>query len=420
MTLSLALLLCPAQLAGAQDSAQSQALNSGQHDTQAKAVQESAIFDSKTTGHYLQATEQLEIDEGAYSPSLGEQLLSLGQRHHTDENYPAAISALKRSTFLSRVNNGLSNPMQIPIVKSLIDAHIGAGQYIKADERQNYLYRIQTINYQDDPQRSIQALLNHAEWQRQAYLLNLGNNSARHLLMMNNAYQQAVQTISADGGELSKDLAVPLEGLLSAQYLLSVYDGERPEKFQISSQTESSGMSDPVARSLEFLHINAFRRGVAILNTLHTLHANDEQASPLASVEHAVALGDWNLWYNKRTTAIKQYKEAYQMLLGLEGAEQHIQRLFSVPVRLPTIKTAESELLRRKKHKKDDSGYFQVSYNVSKSGKLFKLKIIEAQPEGKSRRRSKIIRELKSSRFRPRIDNGEVATTENIVEKYAY
>ena len=381
---------------------------------------ESSATASALASKYQQSVEQLEITGGAYSAELGERLSSLGYAYFTENNLPKAISALKRSAFISRVNNGLNNPMQIPIVENLIEAYIAAGQYHEADERQSYLYRIQTINYQHDQQRSLRALIDFAEWQRQAYLLNLDKRPGMRLLMMHDAYQLAIQTIIGSGDIESEDIVAPLEGLMSAQYLLSVYQGHDPEAFQINVQTSSGEFGSPLDNQMEFLRSNAFKQGNGILDRLHSIHTNAEQTSALTPVEHRIASADWHLWYNKRSTAMNLYRDAYNKLLKLEDAEMHIERLFGSPLRLPTIKSTQSELLALKRHKKDDSGRFLVSYNVSKSGKPFQIELIQAEPEGKSRRRSKLLRELKSKRFRPKFENGEPVVTENIVEEYVY
>ncbi len=369
---------------------------------------------------YRRSVEQFETSAGAYDAELGEQLSSLGQAYYTDNNLPGAILALKRSAFISRVNNGLNNPMQIPIIENLIKAYLAAGQYLEADKRQSYLYRIQSINFEGDQQRKLQALLDFAEWQRQAYLLNLGKRSAQRLLMMHDSYQHAIQLLIASGDTESKAIVAPLEGLMSAQYLLSVYQDRQPEAFQISAQTPDNEFSNPLDNHMEFLRSSAFKQGNVILSRLHSLHANDIDRSALAPVEYSIASADWHLWYNKRSIAMNLYREAYQKLLKLEDAELHIHRLFGSPVSLPTIQSTGSELLANKRHKTDDSGRFLVSYNVSETGKPFQFELIQAEPEGKSRRRSKVLRELKSKRFRPRFTNGEAVLTENIVDEYVY
>jgi len=365
--------------------------------------------------------ERLESSQGAYSPVLAELSVSLGKVLHQNQDYTGAISAFKRSVFLIRVNDGLNNPLQIPILKSLVTSHIAAGQFVEADERQSYLYRIQSINYQQNPERSLQAMLDFAEWQRKAYLLNLGKRSGQRLLMMHDFYQHAIQMLISSGETESKAIIAPLEGLMSAQYLLSVYQDRQPEAFQISAKTAAGNeFTSPLDNHMEFLHSSAFKQGNVILSRLHSLHVNDIDRSALAPVEYSIASADWHLWYNKRSAAMNLYREAYQELLKLEDADLHIHRLFGSPVSLPTTESTGSKLLTHKGRKKDDSGRFLVSYNISKAGKPFKFELIQAEPEGKSRRRSKVLRELKSKRFRPKFENGEPVVTENIVEEYVY
>ena len=364
--------------------------------------------------------ERLESSQGAYSPVLAELSVSLGKVLHQNQDYTGAISAFKRSVFLIRVNDGLNNPLQIPILKSLVTSHIAAGQYHEADERQSYLYRIQTINYQHDQQRSLRALIDFAEWQRQAYLLKLDKRPTQRLLMMHEAYQQAIQMVIDSDTIESEDIIAPLRGFMSAQYLLSVYQDQQPEAFQISVHASESDFGNPLDNHIEFLRNKAFRQGSVILERLHSLQINAEDASALAPAEHKIAIADWHLWYNKRATAMNLYRDAYQTLQKLEDAEIHVQRLLGSPVSLPTIKSTESELLERKKHKKHDSGRFLVSYNINEIGKPFNFQLVQAEPEGKSKRRSKVIRELKSKRFRPKFENGVPVVTENIVEEYVY
>ena len=310
--------------------------------------------------------------------------------------------------------------MQIPIIESLIEAYISSGQYHEADKRQSYLYRIRKINYRNDEQRTLKALLNFAEWQRQAYLLNIDKSSGKRLLITHDIYQQAIQMIMTSSDQDLTNIIAPLEGLMSVQYLLSIYQGNDPETFQFSSQSSSDGFSDPVDNRLRFLQASAFRQGKITLDRLRHYRENDKDTSILALVEHNLAMADWHLWYNKRSAAMKLYYDTYQKLLKLEDADFHIDRFLGSPVSLPTIGNTSLEFLEKKIYTENKQGHFLVSYKVNKSGQTFQFELIQAIPEAKSRIRSKIIRELKSKRFRPKFENGKPVVTKDIVEEYVY
>lgn len=386
----------------------------GQHRQQTKSVNSVNIV------NHLSFVERLEIEGGAYNPDLSEQLLSLGLAYYANFDYAPAIAALKRSVFITRVNSGLNNPQQIPINQQLISAHIGQGNFQQADELQFYLYRIKTINYTEDMDKTVQAMLDYAEWHRHAFLLNLGKPPHHHLILMHDLYQQAFEIISTHKGELSMALIPALEGLLSVQYLLSGYNGENPEKFQVSMHTTDNEMASRAENRLLFLRTSAYKQGRAILKTLHTLHSSDMEGPDIAPVEDIIAAGDWHLWYNEQKSAMTLYREAYLSLLDFNNPKDHLQRYFGSPVELPTNNSYKSKLLESNYSSTESGGRLLVSFSVSRAGRPYNINVLESEPETPSRQQSRILRDLKTIQFRPRFENGEAVKTENIVKEYVY
>mgnify|MGYP001764207792 CR=1 FL=1 len=93
---------------------------------------------------YQDAIAEIESSEGAYAGQLPESLLGLGLNLQAQGRHVDAIKALRRGVHLARINEGLYCTQQIPLLQGEITSYRAIGDYAAADERQNYLYRVQT------------------------------------------------------------------------------------------------------------------------------------------------------------------------------------------------------------------------------------------------------------------------------------
>ena len=84
----------------------------------------------------------LESRHGPYASGLAEQLLGLGVAYQSQGLHSQAVDIFKRGVHISRINSGLYNADQIPLLQRLINSLVAAGDYDTADERQYYLYRV--------------------------------------------------------------------------------------------------------------------------------------------------------------------------------------------------------------------------------------------------------------------------------------
>ncbi|HEY7776333.1 MAG TPA: hypothetical protein VIC02_07305, partial [Kineobactrum sp.] len=90
-----------------------------------------------------QSITALESEYGAYGPALPERLLSLGLSLQEQGRHSDAIAVFKRGTHLARVTSGLYSAEQIPLLQSELASLAALGDHHTADQRQNYLYRVQ-------------------------------------------------------------------------------------------------------------------------------------------------------------------------------------------------------------------------------------------------------------------------------------
>ena len=132
---------------------------------------------------YNRAIKDAESREGAYGASLSESVLGLARILQSQGRHDEAIKLYKRGQHLTRINEGLYCPQQIPMLQGEIASHKALQSYALADERQNYLYRVQTkaIGSGD---ALVDAFMDQAKWQYEAYQLGLGRGGYDRLIDM--------------------------------------------------------------------------------------------------------------------------------------------------------------------------------------------------------------------------------------------
>ncbi|QIB66041.1 hypothetical protein [Kineobactrum salinum] len=222
-------------------------------------------LDDKQTS-LRQAISALETEHGAYGAALPEQLLSLGRSLQQQGRHREALTVFKRGTHLARVTSGLYSPEQLPLLQAEIESLQVLQNYQLADARQRYLYRVQMRSLSDAGQRAA-ALVAHADWQRQAYLLALDEEPGERLLEMWELNRRALNDILQRQGERSRKLLPPLHGMLHAQYLISDYQWQDGAGFQ---GTQGFADRNQLSSHRGYRRDN-YDKGVAVIRAVHDL-----------------------------------------------------------------------------------------------------------------------------------------------------
>ncbi|MBK6509037.1 MAG: hypothetical protein IPG06_05890 [Haliea sp.] len=113
---------------------------------------------------YNRAIKETESREGAYGSSLSESLLGLALILQSQGRHDEAIKLFKRGAHLARINEGLHCEQQLPFVRGEIASQKAQQNYAQADQRQNYLYHIQTKSIGSDAALA-DAHMEYAQWQ---------------------------------------------------------------------------------------------------------------------------------------------------------------------------------------------------------------------------------------------------------------
>jgi tetratricopeptide (TPR) repeat protein len=371
---------------------------------------------------FLAEISNLEASKGPYADELSQQLEGLGALYARFEDYPQAIELFKRAIHVSRINGGLNSPEQVPVTERLIEIYLAQGEVDKADKRHSYLYRIAISHKDSSPLQTAQAMMKYAEWQRVTYLIGLGRTPNSRLLEMHDTYKDVIRLLAATEEEYSLKLVPPLRGLLAAQYLLSI----RPMQAAVGKPTlastagEDNGHDYRVRRG--FLRRMSFKQGKATLAALREIHLKNPASSLVAVAKISVDLGNWLLWNNRHRDAYDAYGQAWSELSIMVGGEQKLKEIFDEPASLSALVNPNTDLGFGSPAQPADGAALEwatILLHISSEGRASKLEVVESQPPKKSSMLHKTLRELSSTRYRPRFVDGKPVDSQ-IVKFFEY
>ncbi len=365
---------------------------------------EQALEDSVLVQEYRQAILAAERRDGAYAATLPEQLLGLATALQELQRHEEASEALKRGVHLSRINSGLYSAEQIALLESEIESLRALGDYQRVDERQSYLYRVQQAAI-DDQRELSDALMRQAQWQREAYLLGLGEESERatRLLLMWDLYRMALRARADAFGQESLALREPLLGMVETQYLVS-----RNAFFAAASPGSGADVR------LTSMNIESYRRGETVLKALVELSETNNM-SGLRRASDLVALGDWALWSGRREAASQYYADTLALLDELENSEAIREQLFGVPTLLPTFEDLHPFPAPRW----DDQGDIALGFSVSEGGRTDDVERLARADVQESSVQNALYRALRGAFFRPRFEDGKPVKTQGMIWSWA-
>lgn len=373
-------------------------------------AEDPVVGDSGLEVPYRAAIDKLESFEGAYAGGLPEQLLSLGLSLQRQGRHSEAVDVLKRGVHLARINDGLYSPEQIPLLGAEINSYLAMAQYDKADERQQYMYRVQ-LRSLDSGEIMTAALMQHADWQYSAYRLGVGGPTFLRLMNMWDLYRQAVTDIAEREGDYSASLLPPLHGMLKTQYLISEYAGE-PSASGFSSGENFSGSMEQ--NRFNRYRAESYKKGQAVIQAIYDVEQAREDDEPsLAAAEALTMLGDWLLWHEKRDAATEAYTRAFEELAALEDAEQQRERLFGQPVPLPSV----DGLQPLPDPVPPEQADILLEFGVSSGGRVVDLERVDDN-EANEALGYRLMRKLRKTRFRPRYADGVPVATDKVSRAY--
>lgn len=374
----------------------------------------------RSISQYQQTIDALQRTHGVYHDQLSEQLLGLGLVYRNQGQHEQAIEVLKRSLHINRINNGLHNTSQLPILELIIETNTALSDWQALDKNYYYLYWVHLRNYGNEDPRLLPIIDRLGRWHINAYQLQSDELLFRHLLDANALYKNAVAIIETHYGQFDPRLIDPLYAIALTNYQMAAY----ASNLENSDDIRSSFTGNRHRRRLSEQEIvqqnllaNSYRTGKRAMTRIIDIYESNPQ---LPSDSHALALihlGDWHQLFNKRTTAMMNYQQAYAFLSEHQTDTLDIDKLFARPRTLPAI---QLPLPYKNKQDNKNKPSVLVSFNVTKTGRARNIQIIESDPADDASLQRRAKKSVKLTRFRPRLENGKPVETTDVSIRYIY
>lgn len=169
----------------------------------------------KAKVHFEAQLLELEESYGVFDSKVAENLFSLGQIYQASGEYQLARDTYTRSLEVTRVNHGLYNAIQFPIVKQLILLNRRLGEWSKLDDTYDYLYWLSRRVYGEDSEQLLPVLESLVYWKYEAIMNNLLGNNETLMKEIKSATRVARQILKThpQAQEQVSRISMPLDSL---------------------------------------------------------------------------------------------------------------------------------------------------------------------------------------------------------------
>jgi tetratricopeptide (TPR) repeat protein len=391
---------------------------------------------------YLDYISTTETDDGPFAPALVEQYLSLGKAYQQSNQHTEAIEVFQKAEYISRINNGLFAAEQFVIVQNLIASYLATGEIGKAAERQQYLLFLSQQTFGEDSLQLVPVLQDVGDWQMASFsagiyadlpfMISVGSSryssprdfAFSSLYLAQNTYFQAIQNLIKNN-QLNNPALNELElKLIEAVFFSANRQGllANPD-FYMDAHLGHTG-SRIIRRNLGGNSISYINGRNAYLR-MRLYEEHQTTVDPLEVARAIIGLGDWNLLFDRRTVALRSYEEAAAYLRSHNVTEEAIAALMhpELPPQLPVFTAlphSREKYAIPAEFPLTFAGFADVSFDLTRYGNVHNIEIGSKTGEFSKNMERRLVRILRTTPFRPRLQDGKVIASENIRIRYYY
>lgn len=307
----------------------------------------------------LAAIDVFEKLDGPLSARLIDPFLDLGDNYEDAGDYQGAISAYSEARTIGRRNYGLLNEQQLAIIDDMTEAATRLGQFEEARNLQLEALTLVERNFDESSVEAIDARFKYAAWLRR----HRSYEEERRLYF-------EIQRIA--DREHNNDPMLVVRALM-----------ERAASYRAEDNGDGLGIS-------------GLRDALEIVQAL-------PEPPPQHLAEIYVAIGDWNVEFNRAGATGSDYIEAWRLLGRAENGDELRREWFDTPT---VVEMDPVSLRGLTQDPNAPEGFVEIRFTVDVSGRTSDLEITGSHPPGL--KDSAFMRQYREARFRPRLENGEL------------
>ncbi len=370
----------------------------------------------QSINQYNFSIQNLEEDGGAWNGALIETLSGLGNLQQELRNHEAALASFDRAMHISRINNGLHNQNQIPLVNEIIESNLAVGNWEQADLYYDYLFYIQQKTFGVTDPRIIPILEDLGNWNMRAFSIGYGDVLGLRLSTAQLAFNAAARLIGSHYGRVDErfipfNMNLAKSAFQVAMHPALINEMDRPdilgEQDNLRRLLNESGSALPMG----------FRKGELALEQVIAFYEEQENVDVQSLAEAKTNLADWYLIFQRRRDAEDLYLEIWNMLGEQENGEELQAKFFGTPIQIPTYDETPRRINLRGSERPDRgqlvADYGDFSFEVSRWGEVRRVELVGEETAENAGQLRRVAREMRRIYFRPTLVDGVPVLTED-------
>jgi hypothetical protein len=330
------------------------------------------------------------IEEGGdyLSADLIRPLHRLGQLELELGEVQSATESFQRAVHISHVHSGPQNTDQIESLEAIAGIYLDSGNIKEARDTQRRILGYRARADGADSEAHLPALEHYADWMHKLQLYNRERNTYHEILEIQERHHGP-----------NDPRIIPT--LIRMAFLLH----------DVSMST---------------LDDNSFRRMRSpdyYLGRAMKIAAGSSDSDLFA--ETALTIGDYYTMAQRFGRARSAYKDAWKQFssgpseLARRNEEMESPKLLAAP-RLPEYYDDQDPLHEPVTNDDFIRGTIVAKFDVTRTGETVRIRLIESQPPGLDKIEKRLVRNLRSLMYRPRMQDGATMDTQQLTYTYEF
>ena len=336
-------------------------------------------------------------------------------------DYLAAIEAYDQALQIQRINMGLHNLEQVPLVERMIDSYIAMGEWGQADAYQEYLYYIQQKSHGNDSPQLISALGRLGDWHLKLIAIDKGDPLEARLRSAQDLFIKGANMVDEHHGKDDPRYVEFLRGVARSAYFASINRSELREM----NRARYGGPPDEYLSAMDFSPIRSMNNEAReALTGIVRLYENREVAREQLA-EATAQLADWYLLTGNRGRASETYRQAWDILAEEEDADELRRQLFGQVRQIPVYGYDNKDwmiesLAYEESEEELHHDFVDIRLDVTAWGRVRNIETVSEAPSDAESRHRWIRQKIRRSWFRPVLIEGETTLSTDNLFRFRY
>jgi len=355
--------------------------------------------------NYLDTIDSTEAESSAYSAGLAELYLGLAESLLEREQLEEAKNAFQLGAQIVRINYGLNSPEQTHYLFSIADIESQFGNWNIADKILQNIYSINENSVGENHPDLLPVLGRMLTWYEDRHPLHPNKEKYISLAKIEKIAAKMVSITEQEKGLEHPETAILYRKIGQLQYSMAKYLSTYETSSENGLNFNFGAASEELTQTAQQQYIPShYRQGTDAFNKFAESVDQNADYNPWQRAEAIAQVGDWHMIFNKPQSARSAYQQAYDVLMEGQQSKPLTPEYFDQP--------RPMRFLRVETFPQDDPDdapgtKLDVSMTVTRRGFARNLEILNLSENMDKDYVRKIRKKVGSTRFRPRLVDGE-------------